>query len=229
VNLSNLRAVIFDMDGLLVDSERLAHLALIETARAFESVPDPEIFTRMIGLPEDGTVELLRGRYGRDFPAERFIKEAARTCERLVASGHLALKAGAAELICALERSGVPKAIATSSSRAKAVHTLTKAHIAHRFEVIVTRTEVPRGKPYPDVYLQAALELGIAVDRCIALEDSYNGIRAAHAAGMRVIMVPDLLCPTAEIAELSEAIVPDLCEVLTAFISSGLVLEHACT
>ena len=228
MNLSNVRAVIFDMDGLLVDSERLAHLALMQTARAFETYPDAVVFTRMIGLPEDGTIDLLRGRYGRDFPAEHFIRQAARTCDALVASGLLALKAGAAELIDALECSGIPKAIATSSSRTKAMHTLTKAHMADRFEVIVTRTEVRRGKPYPDVYLRAALELGLSVDRCIALEDSYNGIRAAHAAGMRVIMVPDLLCPIPEITELSEAVIPDLSQVLDSFISSGLVLEPSC-
>src|SRR4051812_13013326 len=176
------------MDGLLVDSERLAHMALIHTARVFGIRPDPEIFTRMIGLPEDGSVALLRGRYGPDFPAERFFPEAATSCERLVASGSLKLKAGAAELGDALGRAGIPKAIATSSSRTKAMHTLAKTHMADRFDAVVTRSEVPRGKPYPDLYLQAALELGFPADRCIALEDSYNGIRAAHAAGMRVIM-----------------------------------------
>jgi beta-phosphoglucomutase-like phosphatase (HAD superfamily) len=145
----------------------------------------------------------------------------------LVDAGRLELKKGAAELLDALEGSGVPKGVATSSSRAKAMHMLTKVHLADRFEVIVTRTEVPKGKPHPDLYLRAAHELGFAVDRCISMEDSYNGVRAAHAAGMRVIMVPDLLCPTGEIEELSEAVAKDLCAVLDAFISSGLVLEHA--
>jgi HAD superfamily hydrolase (TIGR01509 family) len=227
MNLSNLRAVIFDMDGLLVDSERLAHLALIQTASAFGTIPDPKVFTRMIGLPEDGSIDLLKRHYGPDFPAERFIREAAITCEALVDSDRLALKKGAAELLDALESSGVPKGVATSSSRTKAMHTLTKVHLADRFEVIVTRTEVQNGKPRPDLYLRAAHELGFAVDRCIALEDSYIGVRAAHAAGMRVIMVPDLLCPTAEIEELSEAVAKDLCAVLDVFVNSGLVLQHA--
>jgi HAD superfamily hydrolase (TIGR01509 family) len=225
VNLSNVRAWIFDMDGLLVDSERLARAALIQTAGSFEVAPDPEIFTRMIGLPEDASVDLLRFRYGLDFPAEKYIREAARACEVMVASGHLKLKRGAKELLEFLERSGIPKALATSSSRQKAMRTLAAVQMVRRFDVIVTRTDVLRGKPYPDLFLRAARELGWPGDQCIALEDSYNGVRAARAAGIRVIMVPDLLCATPEMTLLSEAIMPDLFTVLDALPRSGLELR----
>ena len=90
-----------------------------------------------------------------------------------------------------------------------------------RFEVIVTRTDVARGKPYPDLFTRAALELGVPADQCVALEDSYNGVRAVHAAGMKVIMVPDLLPATEEMIRMSEAIVPSLFTVLEAFGSLG--------
>jgi HAD superfamily hydrolase (TIGR01509 family) len=229
VNLSDVRAVVFDMDGLLVDSERLAHTALLETAPAFGITPDPQTFMRMIGLPEDGSLELLRTRYGRGFPSERFVWEAALRHAALVSSGALKLKAGAAELVAGLERSGVPKAVATSSSRTKAMDTLIKVSMLERFEAIVTRTDVQRGKPHPDLFLRASSELGIAVNRCIALEDSYNGVRAAHAAGMRVIMVPDMLCSTDEMQRLSEGIVADLFAVLDAFIGSGVVARQSRT
>jgi beta-phosphoglucomutase-like phosphatase (HAD superfamily) len=229
VNLSDVRAVIFDMDGLLVDSERLARTALVETAQAFGITPDPQTFTRMIGLPEDGSLELLRTRYGRGFPSDRFILEAARRCAALVSSGALELKAGAAELVACLERSRVPKAIATSSSRAKAKHTLTNVCMLKHFQAIVTRTDVQRGKPHPDLFVRAASELGVALNHCLALEDSYNGVRAAHAAGMRVIMVPDLLFSTDEMQRLSEGIFTDLFAVLDALIGSGVIPAHCRT
>jgi HAD superfamily hydrolase (TIGR01509 family) len=220
MNLSNVRAVILDMDGLLVDSERLARAALIQTAGIFGIVPDVEVFTGMIGLPQDGSLNLLRLRYGQDFPAAEFISQTSITSDAMVASGHLKPKKGAQELIEFLERLRVPKAIATSSSREKAMRTLSAVRMAARFDAVVTRTDVPRGKPYPDLFVRAAHELGCATDGCIALEDSYNGVRAAHAAGIRVIMVPDLLWATPEMADLSEAIIPNLSMVLDALFTS---------
>jgi beta-phosphoglucomutase-like phosphatase (HAD superfamily) len=88
-----------------------------------------------------------------------------------------------------------------------------------RFNAIITRDDVARGKPHPDLFLRAAAEMRLAPNVCLVLEDSYNGIRAAKAAAMRAIMVPDLLCPTAEMSELAEAIVPDLFVIVNALIS----------
>lgn len=221
MKLTNVRAVIFDMDGLLVDSERLAHATLIETAKMFGIVPDIAMLIRMIGLPVDGSLDILHRRYGQDFPAEKYIREAAMACEALVLTGGLELKAGATELLAFLDEARLPKAIATSSSREKAMCTLAAVQMADRFNVVVSRTDVPRGKPSPDLFLRAAKELGRTADQCVVLEDSYNGVRAAHAAGMRVIMVPDLMPPNAEMSEVSEAIVPDLFAVLDALINSG--------
>jgi HAD superfamily hydrolase (TIGR01509 family) len=181
----------------------------------------------MIGLPEDGSTELLRRRYGQEFSAERFIREAAELCDVMVQSGGLKLKAGAKELLEFLERSGIPKAIATSSSREKAMRTLEAVQMVRRFEVIVTRTDVPRGKPYPDLFLRAACELRMPAHSCIVLEDSYNGVRAAHAAGIRVLMVPDLLCATPEMTGLSEAVIPHLFVVLEALVRSGPELQNS--
>lgn len=223
MNLSNVAAVIFDMDGLLVDSERLANRALVQTARAFGIEPDADIFAGMIGLPEDASANLLRCRFGHGFDAGKFIHAAAEACEALVATGHLQPKPGAVEFVECLNRYGVPKAVATSSARAKAVYTLSQTALLDRFDAIVTRTDVARGKPHPDLFLRAASELGIATAQCIALEDSYNGVRAAHASGMRVIMVPDLLPPTNEMSQLTEAILPDLFAAMDAFRRSSVV------
>lgn len=216
MNLSNVRRVIFDMDGLLVDSERLARDALIRTAGIFGIEPDAETFTGMIGLPEDGSLSLLRLRYGLHFPAEQYVR-----------AGHLALKPGAEELLTLLKSLGIPKALATSSSREKAMRILAAVRATEWSEAVVTRTDVARGKPSPDLFLKAACELGLPADQCIALEDSYNGVRAAQAAGIRVIMVPDLLPATTEMIALSEAIVGSLSDVHQAFLTSGRPLEQS--
>ena len=227
MNLTNIRAVIFDMDGLLVDSERLARVALVQTAGAFGIENDPAVFAGMVGLPEDGSLALLTTRFGRDFPAREFLREAALAFDGLVAAGRLRAKPGAADFLNLLQRIEVRRAVATSSAQEKAARTLSKTRLIDHFELVVTRTDVTRGKPHPDLYLKAAADLGCPVSNCIAFEDSYNGVRAAHAADMRVIMIPDLLLPTAEMENLTEAILPDLFAAAEAFRKFGLYPDLA--
>ncbi len=97
---------------------------------------------------------------------------------------------------------GVPTAVATSTPRGEAIEHLRRAGLADSFSAVVTRTDVTRGKPDPETFLRAASLLGVPPVRCLALEDSHNGVRAAHAAGMATIMVPDMAAPTDEITEL---------------------------
>jgi beta-phosphoglucomutase-like phosphatase (HAD superfamily) len=103
-----------------------------------------------------------------------------------------------------------PRAVATSSGRARAEHHLWIAGIYRDFDAVVTCDDLERGKPHPDIYLCAAKRLGVPAARCLALEKSHNGVRAAHGAGMQVVMVPDLLGPTDEMRAKCEAVVPDL-------------------
>lgn len=128
----------------------------------------------------------------------------------MIEAGQLRPKPGVTELLAWLQERRVPKAVATSSARAKAMHHLWTTGVLNRFGAVVTRDEVERGKPHPDLYLRAAERLGTPPDRCLALEDSYNGVRAARAAGVSVVMVPDLLRPTEEMRSMCEAVVPDL-------------------
>ena len=114
------------------------------------------------------------------------------------------------EVLDRVRELGLPLAVATSSARQKALDHLRTAGLGDRFDAIVTRDDVRRGKPSPDLYLHAANALRVAPQRCLALEDSYNGVRAAHGAGMTVVMVPDLLPPTAEMRDLCHAIARDL-------------------
>jgi HAD superfamily hydrolase (TIGR01509 family) len=203
-------AVVFDMDGLLLDTESLAMLGLAQAAAAI-GLDAPEAFLHaMIGVPADHCQALVAERFGPDFPANDFLAAASRQMEAMVEAGALRLKPGVPELLDQLDAIGMARAVATSSSRAKAGHHLRRTGILGRFDAVVTRDDVARGKPHPDLFLRAAQMLDRRPERCLALEDSHNGIRAAHAAGMRVIMVPDLLPPTAEMRERCLLIAADL-------------------
>ena len=194
-------AVIFDMDGLLLDSEMLSMEALMLAGRDLgHDLPDA--FCRsLIGSPLDRCRVMIGDRYGPDFPLDRYVALHAARLAELVAAGRLALKRGVPELLDALDRLRLRRAIATSSDRARTMHHLEVVGIAARFDAIVTRDDVGRGKPHPEPFLTAAARLGVAPAACLALEDSHNGVRAAHAAGMRVIMVPDLLAPDDDMRE----------------------------
>ncbi|ARP85331.1 HAD family hydrolase [Bordetella genomosp. 9] len=225
-------AVVFDMDGLLLNTETLAAQALLLAGREV-GIDTPQDFCHsLIGVPADECRRLLLDRYGRKAPADDFFAAATRQLLAMVDDGMLELRPGAEDLLRYLEARGVPRAVATSSSRNKARHHLSAAGIAGRFDAVVTRDDVARGKPHPDLYLCAAARLGAEPSRCLAFEDSYNGVRAAHAAGVPVIMVPDLLKPTDEMRRLCADILEDLgqgIEWIAAAGSPGVALTARMT
>jgi HAD superfamily hydrolase (TIGR01509 family) len=206
----HIKAVLFDMDGLLLDTESLAMRGL-EQAAAAMGISAPESFRHaMIGVPADHCRVLIEERFGLGFPAEDYLAAASRHMNIMIEAGALQLKPGVRCLLSHLEALEIPKAVATSSSRVKAECHLRHTGILDRFDAVVTRDDVARGKPHPDLFLQAAERLGMRAEQCLALEDSYNGVRAAHAAGATVIMVPDLLPPTNEMREKCALVATDL-------------------
>ena len=211
----SIESVIFDMDGLLIDTESLAMSALA-SAGAEMGYDMPTVFCElMIGVPIDHSRALAHERFGDDFPLDAFFKTADAHLAVLVDAGRLQLKPGVLELLSLLDQQNIRKAVATSSSQPKADRHLELTGIRDRFDAIITRDDVARGKPNPDPFLRAAEVLSTSPDRCLALEDSYNGVRAAHAAGMRVIMVPDLLQPTDEMHEKTFMVVKNLHAVVS--------------
>ena len=206
------KAVVFDMDGLLFDSESVYRDAMYATAAqmGFE-LPD-HLFRRLIGVPWAGNVTMLVEHYGQGFDHEAFRKEATRRFH-VVADAEICLKAGVIEILDELDVLGLPRAVATSSMHPTVQHHLGQHDLLGRFHALVAQGDYARGKPAPDPFLTAAERLGVAPQDCLALEDSHNGVRAAHAAGMMTIMVPDLLDPTEEMQTLCVRIARDLHEV----------------
>lgn len=212
-------AVIFDLDGLLIDSETMVFDAMRAAAPKFGVVVDLPFFQTLVGLPRAANDVQLRAQFGADFPIEDFY--AATSLQRtLVAEQGAALKAGVHELLDVLDARGLKRALCTSSGpdwvrRHFELHSLTD-----RFDAIVARGDYAQGKPHPEPYLNAATKLGIDPVDCLALEDSHNGVRAAHAAGMMTIMVPDMLDPTDEMHAKTFRIVETLHDV-AALLSSA--------
>ncbi|HTI68045.1 MAG TPA: HAD family phosphatase [Caulobacteraceae bacterium] len=207
-----IQAVVFDMDGLLIDSEALVRAGIVRAAQALGHHFPDALFARTVGCSDTAYEASVREHFGPDFPMERFLAREAVEIERAFAAG-VCLKTGVIELIDHVERRGLMRAVATSSSRATARRHLGDHGLADRFHAIVAREDVTRHKPAPDPYFEAARRLGMAPAACLALEDSHNGVRSAHAAGMMVVMVPDLLEPTAEMHGLCVRIASDLHEV----------------
>jgi HAD superfamily hydrolase (TIGR01509 family) len=206
------KAVVFDMDGLLVDSETVYRDAMTAAATARGLEMTPALFLRLVGLPWAANVPKLLEAFGADFDHEAFRIDATGRFYDL-AEAELRLKAGVVEILDYLDAAGLPRAIATSSRHNDVEHHLGQHGLRDRFHAVVAQGDYARGKPAPDPYLAAAERIGVAPVDCLALEDSHNGVRAAHAAGMMTIMVPDLLDPTEEMHSLCVRIAHDLHEV----------------
>jgi HAD superfamily hydrolase (TIGR01509 family) len=206
-------AVLLDMDGTLLDTEQVYLTSLITALEAFGYREATAICHAMIGLPGPECEAMLRDHYGADFPLADVNAAYAAHRDELLAC-ELPLKPGAPELLEALHAAKCPMALVTSSSRRTADRYLELAGIGHHFNAILTRDDVARGKPHPDLYLLAAERLRVQPQACIAVEDSSPGVTAAHAAGAITLMVPDILQPTGDIRAKCTAVLPDLHAVL---------------
>jgi HAD superfamily hydrolase (TIGR01509 family) len=217
----NVSAALLDMDGTLLDTEKVYFDSLVAALTSCGYTDDVTALSHsMIGLPGPQCEIMLIERYGGDFPIARINAAFETHCNAIFKTG-LPLKPGAIALLDALADAECPFAIVTSSSRRTADQHLTLAGIRTRFDTILTRDDVTRGKPSPDMYLLAAARLGVKPESCVAVEDSNHGVTAAHAAGAITIMVPDLVPPTEQSRARCVAVVPDLNAVVTRLHDRG--------
>lgn len=211
--MKNFEAAIFDMDGLLLDSERIALNTIIETFQEFNLEPDIDLFKRCIGtnskLGEQIFEEGLRGKVDHKL----FRKSWDEKYYAITMNESIPLKKGVIELLAFLQEAEIPKAIATSTKAEHARIKLKNAGLAGAFDFLVGGDQVEKSKPNPDIYLKAAEKLGANPKKCLALEDSENGVRAAFAAGMTVVQIPDIAEPSPTFREFGHIILGSLLEV----------------
>jgi HAD superfamily hydrolase (TIGR01509 family) len=202
-------AVVFDMDGVLFDTEILYERAALAAAREVGIPMTSEFFRSTVGSPSPVVRAQVLERYGPDIAIDRLWDISRRIFRELTETQDI-LKPGVLELLDLLDELGLPRAVATSSMRPTVERHLDKHGLAGRFHGIAAQGDYGRHKPHPDPFLKAAELLGVAPPACLAIEDSHHGVRSASAAGMMTVMVPDLLPATDEICALCLHVMPDL-------------------
>lgn len=220
-------AILFDMDGLMIDSERAILECWRESARALSLPVEDALWMRMAGLHDADCDALLRQRMSaRDALALR--GECDRRYERRVADG-LPLMPGVLEVLDDIAARGLLRAVVTSTRRERAERKLAACGLARYFELVITGSDVVAPKPSPEGYAQAARRLGARPERCVVFEDSSYGVRAALAAGMTPIQVPDLVPPDVETRALGHRIVASLREAYAIALATCAESTTNCT
>ena len=194
-----MKAVIFDMDGVIFDSERAVYALWCEMAEkyGFKNVDTP--YYKSIGTNKDATRKIFLDFYGEDFAYDEYKKEQSVSYHKKYDGGRLPLKAGVFELLEYLKADGYFTAVASSTRSAVVQSQIEAAGLSKYFDRIIGGDMVEKSKPEPDIFLLAARELGLAAEECMVAEDSRNGVLAGYRAGMQVAMIPDLQSANEEI------------------------------
>ncbi|SDI53276.1 haloacid dehalogenase superfamily, subfamily IA, variant 3 with third motif having DD or ED [Ferrimonas sediminum] len=206
------QAAIFDMDGLLLDTERLC-MRIFQQACETQQLPFyEEVYLSIIGRNAAGIERIFRQAYGKDL--DRLHEEWRCRYHAVVEHQAIPIKPGVVELLEWLKSKGIATAVATSTAKEVARKKLTLAGLDRYFDVLATGCEVSQGKPNPEIYLLAATRLNVAPAKCLAFEDSNNGVHSAVAAEMITYQIPDLVNPSDEVLAFGHTVLPSMVQVL---------------
>ncbi len=214
-----IEAVVFDMDGILFDTERMYCRLDCIVAAEFGYQMDEAFYHRLIGITDDAVRSIMAEEYGLDFPYDAFFSRTRQLADNEIAREGLPPKPHVHETLAALRQQGLAIGLASSTFIATVRQLLSRAGIIEYFDALIGGDMVPLSKPAPDIFLAACRGLGFSPQPCVAVEDSYSGIQSAHAAGCLPIMIPDMLPPTEETRSLCSATLSSLAE-LPPFISN---------
>ncbi|MDR1374309.1 MAG: HAD family phosphatase [Treponema sp.] len=208
---------IFDMDGLLLDTERPVLTLWIELSRKLDWEVSKETVLRTVGVNEIDTKAAFMNAHGPEFPYDRIRNELIRTVVERAEKEGIPCRPGLPALLERLEGLGVPMGIATSSDRETALWKLDRAGLDGRFSVLVCGDEVPQGKPAPDIFLLAVKKLGKTPAACVGFEDSPAGLRALHHAGIPSVFIKDIIEPPGDVLKTVWWRCADLAEAAALF------------
>ncbi len=202
INQLEIDLVIFDMDGLMFDTEKISYDAWKEAAALYNYQIDMGVFEKTIGVNFIKTKEIYVEHFGDEFPLELISEARVKISEDIIKTNGVPVKHGLYELIEYLNHIKMKMAVATSTSRSRALNLLRLAKIENYFDYILCGDEIINSKPNPEIFLKVASELKCSPSKCLVLEDSELGVTAAYSAGMVPIMIPDLKEPSKDIQSL---------------------------
>ena len=214
-----IKAIIFDMDGLMIDSERVTFECYQERLKDMNLTMDEEFYKTLLGKPIKGIYQRFYDVYGNDFPIENVIQDVHQLMAERFETEGVPVKKGLVELLHYLKDNNYKTIVATSSNRDRVDKILFQAQITDYFDDSICGDEVTKGKPNPEVFLKSCQKLGVNVDEAIVLEDSEAGIQASYDANIKVICIPDMKYPEKQYEEKTFKILKDLTEV-TAYLKS---------
>ncbi len=215
------RAILFDMDGTLLDSERIAWDGFVATCASFDLPADFDRYRLCIGVSGERSRALLSTAFGPGFPAAAFFEQWERHYLEHALEQPVPPKPGVERMLEGLAEAGIPLGVATSSRHAHARRKLANAGLLTHFQLVIGGDEVRSAKPAPEIYLRAAARLGLPSRTCLAVEDSSNGLLSAHRAGCRTACIPDLVPLPEDVAALADLVLDD-CMALAAHLRQAL-------
>lgn len=208
------KAVVFDMDGVLFDTERLCRESWTMIAKEQNLSRIDDVLTECTGTNREATIRIMKKAYGEDFDAIGFMNISSEINTKRIEKEGIPIKKGAREILYFLREENYKIGLASSTRKYRILDNLEKSGLTDFFQVIIGGDMIKHSKPEPDIYLLACKELAVSPEGTYAVEDSPNGIRAAYSAGMMPVMVPDLLEPTEEILALTVTCKKDLLQVM---------------
>lgn len=212
--MKNVKAVIFDLDGTLIDTEKIYRQIWPEAMRQLGYEFGDERYLEMRSLGRPFAPARFREWYGENFDYDGARKVRKVLFDDYIAKNGIQRKQGAIELVKHLKDKGIITAIATATDPERSAQYMRMTGLEGLFDRVISATMVDEGKPSPKVYKYACEELGLSTDECIAVEDAPNGVISAYRAGLRVIMVPDQSEPTDELLKMVTACVTSLDEIM---------------
>jgi HAD superfamily hydrolase (TIGR01509 family) len=211
--MSKPRALIFDMDGLILDTEGTYKSSWTQAAKESGFDLTDVLYLKLIGITVADAEQVLATHFGAAFPLLVFRTRAAALYEEIHLRDGLPLKPGIRELLLWAREENIPCAVGTSTVWEEASNRLRHHKILEYFQVVIGGDMVTRGKPHPDIFLKAQEALNVPAADCLVLEDAHSGLLAAHAGGMRSCLIPDLLPPSEESRQLAEGVFDSLHDV----------------